>query len=125
MLILHFEPPEPVGKDGEPGQHVGPNFWEAHIWQALELPQALAEFLSGVVGLNTSGVAPATLGFRLEARHDMAEIMDITGLHPLRGSRRTSQAIGYFIASRDGQPAADAADLMITDVLHYALKAER
>jgi len=125
MLILHFEPPGPGSKEEGPGQPDGPISWSEYVLRALELPQALVEFLSGVLGLSTSGVPAATLGFRLEARHDMAEIMDITDLHLLRGGRRTSQAIGYFIADSDGLPAVDAADLMITDVLRYALKAER
>jgi hypothetical protein len=122
MLILHFEP---TGKDPTPMPPVGPSAWTDHIMRALELPQAFAVFLSDMLGLAIAAVPAATLGFRLEAEHDMAEIIDITGLQPLRGGHRTSQAIGYFIGDRGGLPATDAGGRMITDVLRYALKAER
>jgi hypothetical protein len=122
ILILHFEPAD---KGARPMPPADPVSWTDHILRALELPQALAVFLADVLGLTTSAAPAATLGFRLEAQHDMAEILDITGLQLLRGGRRTSQAIGYFIGSRDGSPAVEAADRVTTDVLRYALKAER
>jgi hypothetical protein len=122
MLIVHFEPPQ---ESGRPMSPAGPVSWTDHILRALELPQALAAFLSQVVGLATSGAPPITLGFRLEAQHDLAEFFDATGLHSLPGGQHKSQAIGYFIADRNGIPAADAANRMITDVLRYGLQAER
>ena len=93
--------------------------------RALELPQALAVFLSRVAGLATSSAPPVTLGFRLEAQHDMAEFFDTSALHSLPGGQHKSQAIGYFIADNNGISATDAANRMITDVLRYALQAER
>lgn len=122
MLALHFEP---SNKDDTPVPPNGPVSWTDHILRVLELPQALAVFLADVLDLTTSAEPAATIGFRLESQHDMAEIIDITGLQLLRGGHRTSQAIGYFIASRDGSQATEATDRMITDVLRYALKAER
>jgi hypothetical protein len=80
--------------------------------------------LSGKLGLTTKGEPPVHLAFRLEAQQDMAEMIDITGMTSLPGGRRKSQAIGYFIADRDGNPAADAVKRMISHVLHYALKVE-
>jgi len=122
VLILHFESPR---KNGRPMAPAGPVSWNDHTLRALELPQALAAFLSRVLGLVASGSPPATLGFRLEAQRDMAELFDITGLHQLPGSRHTSQAIGYFIGNPEGRPPADAANRMITDVLRYTLQVER
>jgi len=66
-----------------PSFPAGPVSWTDHMLRALELPQAFAAFLSRVVGLATSGAPPVTLGFRLEAQHDMAEFFDTTGLHSL------------------------------------------
>jgi hypothetical protein len=55
----------------------------------------------------------------------MAEMIDVSGMKQLPGRPNTAQAIGYFIASRDGVPAEEAARRMITDVLRYALNIER
>ena len=122
MLIVHFEPSQ---EEGRPIFPAGPVSWADHLLRALELPQALAAFLSRVVGLATSGAPPVTLGFRLEAQHDLAEFFDTTGLHSLPGGQHRSQAIGYFIADHYGISATDAANRMITDVLRYGLQAER
>lgn len=52
-------------------------------------------------------------------------MVDITGMHPMRGGQRASQAIGYFIADPNGRGAEDAAQEMTRDMLLYALKTER
>ena len=122
MLIVHFEPAQ---KGGRPIFPAGPVSWTDHMLRALELPHALAAFLSRVIGLVTSSAPPVTLGFRFEAQHDMAEFFDATGLHSLPGGQHRSQAIGYFIADQNGISDTDAANRMITDVLRYALQAER
>jgi Domain of unknown function (DUF4268) len=122
MLIVHFEPPRKGARSVFPS---GPVSWTDHMLRALELPQALADFLSRGVGLAPSNAPPVTVGFRLEAQRDMAEFFDTTGLHSLPGGQHRSQAIGYFIGDRNGISAADAANRMITDVLRYALQAER
>lgn len=67
MLILHFEPPR---KDSRPMPPAGPVSWNDHMLRALELPQSLAVFLSGVLDPTTSGTPPVTLGFRLEAQRN-------------------------------------------------------
>jgi hypothetical protein len=49
LLILHFEPPQ---KDGSPMPPAGPVSWTDHMLRALELPGALAQFLSGSLSLD-------------------------------------------------------------------------
>jgi hypothetical protein len=122
LLILHFESSQ---KDGTAMPSAGPVAWTDHMLRALELPQALAGFLTGSLGLSSSAEPPVVLGFRLEAQHDLAELIDITGLNQLQGGRHKAQAIGYFIADRHGTPAANVVNRMIGDVLRYALAAER
>ena len=117
-LILHVEP---RAEDGRPAAPQSPEFWDERIRQALWLPRELARLLADL-GLRTSGDPAVKVGVRLEATRDIAEMVDITGLHPMRGSIRNSQAIGYFIADRDGKPAEQAAATMCRDMLLYALK---
>lgn len=117
-LILHIEPRH---EEGRPAAPQPPEFWEARIEQALGLPKLLAELLA-VLGLRTSGEPPAQVGVRLEAARDLAEMVDITGRHPMRGAIRGSQAIGSFVADRGGKSADEASVTMVRDMLLYALK---
>jgi hypothetical protein len=117
-MILHVEP---RAMDGSPAAPRSPEFWDERIQQALWLPRELAGLLTEL-GLRPSGDPPATVGVRLQATSDIAEMVDMTGLHPMLGSMRSSQAIGYFMADRDGKSAQQVAATMCRDVLLYALK---
>jgi hypothetical protein len=117
---MHFEPSRP--EDSIPAQE--PATWEEHLTHALQLPTALAEFLTSELGLATSGNPPAHVAVRLEAQHDLAEMINVTRMPSLPGSQHKCQATGYFIASSHGLPPADAAKQMITDVLRYALNVD-
>jgi hypothetical protein len=123
VLVLHFEPP--AGSDNAP-LPVGPVAWTDHIKRALELPDALNTLLTNRLDLSTSGDPAVTVGFRLDAPHDLTEIIDITGLNVLPGGQHGRQAIGYCIADPDGGVSAGVVvDRMINHVLMYALQAER
>lgn len=119
-LILYVEPRT---ADGRPAAPQSPQFWNELIERALWLPRELAKLLDDL-GLQPSGAQAAKLGVRLEANRDIAEMVAMTGLHPMRGSNsnRCSQAIGYFIADPEGKSAQQAAATMRRDMLLYALK---
>ncbi|MGH3155136.1 MAG: hypothetical protein ACRDNF_00960, partial [Streptosporangiaceae bacterium] len=102
-----------------------PEVWERRLDWALSLPRVFAEFLSGELHLKLSGEPPAQVSVRLEAPKDMAEMIDVTGMKRLPGMPNKAQAIGYFSASPDGIPVAEAAKRMVTDVLRYALHIAR
>jgi len=121
MLILHFEP---ARKDASPPP-AAPDVWEERLVWTLDLPQALSQFATSELGLTAYGEPPAQVAVRLEAQEDMAEMIDVAGMKQLPGRPNTAQGIGYFIASRDGDPAEDAAKRMVTDVLRYALNIDR
>lgn len=65
------------------------------------------------------------LGVRLEAQHDITDLIDIADLNQLPGAQHTRQAIGYFIADLQGISHAKVTNRMVTDVLRYTLKVER
>jgi hypothetical protein len=119
MFILHLE----TGTVSPPP--AAPELWDRRLASVLGLPAVFAEFLSGELRLKVSGQPPAQVSVRLEAQEDMAEMIDITGMKQLPGTSNKAQAIGYFTASPDGAPAADAARRMVTDVLRYALHVSR
>lgn len=121
-FILHFEPPR---KDGKRMKAVSPDAWDKRMTRALELAQVLVPFLSAELHLTTSAEPPVNVGVKVDAQQDMAELIDITGMQPLPGATRRREAIGYFLADRDGSPAVDAARRMITHVLQYSLGVER
>ena len=74
------------------------------------------------LGLRTSGDPAAKSAFGWEATRDIAEMIDITGLHPMRGSIRGSQAVGFFTADPEGKSSAVAAAIMLRDMMLYTLK---
>jgi hypothetical protein len=132
QFILHFEPArEPASAEqmqadaAIPLPSVGPVAWTDHMLRALELAKAVAQFLSRELGLTTPGDPPVVVGFRLEAQHDLAELIDVSGLNELPGGRHRVQAIGYFVSDPDGMTAERVVQQMITDVLRYGLGAER
>ena len=122
VLILHFEPP---AETANPPLPAGPAVWTDRLRRALDLPDALNGFLTDQLGLTTSGDPPVLLGFRLDAPHDLAELIDVTDLHELPGGQHARQAIGYLIADPDGAPPADAVKRAIDHVLRYGLQSER
>jgi hypothetical protein len=117
-LILHVEP---RAVDGGPAAPQSPDFWDERIQQALWIPAQLARLLADLE-LRPSGDPTAKVGVRLEATRDIAEMVDMTGLHPMWGSIRGRQATGYFIADRNGKSAEQAAAIMRREILLYALK---
>ena len=122
VLILHFEPP---AETANPPLPAGPAVWTDRLRQALDLPDALDGFLTDQLGLTTSADPPVVLGFRLDAPHDLAELIDVTDLHQLPGGQHERQAIGYLIADPDGAPPADAVKRAIDHILRYGLQSER
>ena len=121
VLILHFEPPAGTANSPPAGSAV----WNDRLRQALDLPGALDGFLTDQLGLTTSGDPPVVLGFRFDAPHDLAELIDVSDLHELPGGQHARQAIGYLIADPDGAPSADVVERAIDDVLRYGLQSER
>lgn len=114
-MILHIELHDPASAKL-------PEFWTGFIERALWLPTSLAKLLESLE-LSTSGEPPAQLGVMLQSPVDLADLVDITFLHPIRGSQgRASQAIGFFIADPNGRSAEQSAQLMIRDMLLYSLK---
>ncbi len=97
-MILHVEPRD---ADGSTAARQPPEFWDARIQQALWIPKLLAELLADL-GLRTSGEPPAQVGVRLEATRDLAEMVDISGTHQMRGAIRGSQAVGFAFAQVRG-----------------------
>lgn len=122
VLILHFEPP---AETANPPLPEGPAVWTDRLRQALDLPDALDGFLTDQLGLTTSGGPPVVLGFRLDAPHDLAQLIDVTDLDELPGGQHARQAIGYLIADPDGAPPADAVKRAIDHTLRYGLQSER
>lgn len=122
LLMLNFEP---ARNGGKPLPAFKPDTWDDLIQQALEIPGSLAEFLSRDLSLTIPDGSSAVLAVRLDAATDLAELIDVTGLEPLPGARRRRQAIGYFLSSKDGSQAPDAAKRMVTDVLRYGFSIER
>jgi hypothetical protein len=118
-MILHIEP---RGEGGGPFEPKPAEFWDVIIQQTLWLPDSMARMLADH-GLRTSGEPPAQVGIMLQAPRDLAELVDITGRHPMRGGeQRASQAIGFFIAYSEGKSAEHCARTMIRDMFLYALK---
>jgi len=122
VLILHFEPPAGSGSAPLP---MGPVAWTDHVMRALELPRALNMLLTQQLRLSTSGDPPVVLVVRLDAPRDLADMIDITDLTELPGGIHASQAIGLFVADREGAPAAQVVRRMIDHILLYALQTER
>lgn len=89
VLILHVVPRD---KMGQPASAVAPLIWTKRIETALELPQALAGFLSGELGRRVTGEPEANLGVSLNVARrgqlplSMTDLVDITGTRPLPGS---------------------------------------
>lgn len=121
MLVLHFEP---LHRDGRSPRPASSEAWAERIVRVLEVSPALVGLLSGELDLGITPRIPVQVGVRLEAQGDMAEMIDVTGLEPMRGGQHTSQAIGYFNGDGNGDVPADAARRMIRDVLRYALAVE-
>jgi hypothetical protein len=121
ILIVHIER---TRKDSRALRSQAPPSWEDRIAQGLGLASAFAGLMSEDVGLKTYADPPIHVAVRLEPREDMAEMIDIAGMEQLPGRPNGRQAIGYFTSGRDGVPARQAAQRMVTDVLRYALSVQ-
>jgi hypothetical protein len=121
LLIVHVEPRD---NDGKPAPPASPSSWHTRFEHALQLPGTFAALLSGGLGLATSGQPPAQAGIRLEASHDMTELVDITGLATLQGAHRLSQFMSYFTSDRGGASSTTVADRMTRQMLEEALKVD-
>lgn len=126
ILILHVVPRD---KLGQPAGAVVPLIWTKRIETALELPQALAGFLSTELGSRVTGEPEANLGVTLHVARrdrlplDMTDLVDITGTRPLPGSS-TSDGTYHFQGDKRGVPAAQASSRMIRRMLRDALVVE-
>jgi hypothetical protein len=117
-LILHVVPRDQAGRPAPPA---GPEDWVTRLTMALALlPGGLAAFLSNELGSFVTGDPPAVLGIHMAA-HDMTELIDVNGVPPLPGTKRLSEAGGYFFAESGGYRPWVAARQMVVDTLRYAL----
>jgi hypothetical protein len=116
-LILHVVPRDEAGNPGPPA---GPEDWITRVTTALMLlPAGLAAFLTSELGGLVTGDPPAVLGVHMGAR-DLGELVDVTGMTPLPGSRRLSEAGAFFIAESGGYQPWRAARQMAVHLLRYA-----
>ena len=95
--------------------------WADRITRVLQAVPAVADFLSGQLGLEVLADPPPQVAIRLETPKDLAQLIGTSGLDPLPGKQHLRQAISYFTASPDGASAGDAAEQMIQHVLRVSL----
>lgn len=120
VLIIHVE----ASAAGFSRLHAGWREWADRTTRVLQAVPAIADFLSGQLGLEVTAEPPPAVAIRLETPKDLGQLIGTTGLETLPGKQHFRQAIGYFAAFPGGASAGDAAEQMIRHVLRYALQVD-
>ena len=117
-FVLHIEPRT---QDRTPVPPAGLAQWRDRFAQALELPGALAQFLTSDLGLATTAEPPAQQGMWLNAPHAMSELVDAGDLKPLPGSALVNGFTSYSIADPEGKPVTAAALDILSQMCDFTL----
>jgi hypothetical protein len=118
-LIIYIEPRT---ADGQVPQSADLAAWHERFRRALQLPQALADFLATDLGWLTSDSPPAQLGIWLQSPQPLtATMIDTEGLQCLPGSWPQNQFIGWTVSAPDGGPAEQAARELVIQLCEHTL----
>ena len=118
-LLLQVEP-RTAGGTVAPAVNLGA--WHCRMVQALEAPEAFVDFLTGELGLATSGDPPAQVGIALDAPNAMTELVDIEDLELVPGSSPSTWFMGWAVGGPDGEPATALAREWLTQMCDSTLK---
>ena len=106
---------EPRDATGTPASPVPLRDWHQRLVTALEIPGAFATFLTDEVRLRTHQQPLVQLGIRLQARPNLAVLIDIASSKCLAGTTISAEFPSYFIADPDGElPAQAVLDMLRT-----------
>jgi hypothetical protein len=121
QLILHVEP---RGDGSGPANPADIRAWHSRFTKALQIPEALRDFLEKTLGLITSDDPSAQLGIELKTRQSIADLVDFKGLKRLEGSQPRPWYMGWTIADAEGQPPAQAAVELLRSMCDYTLQVD-
>jgi hypothetical protein len=104
-LVLYVEPE----RYGQPAPPVGLPMWHRHFARALQLPDALAAFLTDDLGLATRGSPPAEVALWLNAPRSLTELVEVDAFAVVPGTPQLNSFAGFAVASAEGEQAAQTA----------------
>jgi hypothetical protein len=117
-LVLHVEPRTDEGAAAPPLRLAE---WRDRFTRALEMPQALAQFLAQHLDLATPAEPAAQLGIWLEAPESLTAMVDVGTLKRLPGSAQANSFIGYAVADAHGAAPAEVAGDLLAQMCEFTL----
>lgn len=117
-LILHIEPRT---NEGKPAPPVGLAEWQHRFALALDLPTALAEFLTNNLNLATSDDPVAKFAVIMNTLGPLTELVDCGDLKPLPGGQVFNQFTGWAVADSAGKSTSGTARDLMVDLCEGAL----
>jgi hypothetical protein len=115
---------EPRGADGQPRPAVGLYDWHGTLLYALDVPAALADFLTARLGLTTSSDPASLFGVLFRSRGPLTSMIKSDELVLRPGAQPSNWFYGYLIGDPDGDDACDAARDLLTQLCEYTLQAD-
>jgi hypothetical protein len=112
---------EPRSADGRPAPAASLVGWHQRLSEALKLPAALAEFVTGQLGLSTSADPAAEIGVWLKAPRALTELIDVDGYASVEGSAQSNWYMGFAMADPSGQRLGDLAEAWLRQLCDSAL----
>lgn len=100
-LVLHIYPRTPASAPAPPASLA---VWDRRLGLTLDLPPALADFLTRDLQLDTSDDPLAQVGVSLDTPRSMTELVDPEGIEILPGTSAVPWFMGWALADPDGQP---------------------
>lgn len=116
-LVLHIQPRSAGGGPPKPANIAA---WHDRFTRALNIPAALAGFVTEGLHLTTAAEPHAQLGVWLKAS-EMRELIDLEQLTPVPGTYPVPWFMGWSVADDSGSPAGEAAVELLRQMCDYTL----
>jgi len=104
-LVLYLEPQQ----GGQPAPPAGLPIWHQHLGNALQLPAALAAFLTDVLELATTDDPAAEVAVWLKAQRSLTDLVEVDAFEAVAGSPQANWFTAYAIANPEGDHPSETA----------------
>jgi hypothetical protein len=117
QIVLRIQP---QSAGGGPPRPAGLAAWHDRFTRALNIPAALARFLTQGLQLSTTAEPLAQVGIWLNA-HEMQELVDLELLTRVAGTQPVPWFMGWSVADESGLPADEVAVELLRHMCDYTL----
>jgi hypothetical protein len=117
QIVLHIQPCSAGGGPPKPASIAA---WHERFKLALNIPAALAGFLTQGLQLSTTAEPPAQVGIWLNAR-EIQELIALEQLTPIAGTQPVPWFNGWAVADEGGSPPSEVAVVLLRQMCDYTL----